>query len=65
MHQIKTHAIDKLLLALLNSKIVSGDYIFTDRERCQMVLASIDLAWINEPLEGLEPIFQVPLMREA
>lgn len=51
MRQIKTHAIDKLLLALLNSKIVSGDYIFTDRERCQMVLASIDLAWINELLE--------------
>ncbi len=32
--RFKIKAINKLLLALLNSKIVSGDYIFTDRERC-------------------------------
>jgi len=30
-----------------------------------MLLVSNDLVWINEPLEGLELRFEVPLIQEA
>lgn len=55
-------AIDRLLIALLTNKIVSGDCIFRFREKSLMLLAQTGLGWIEQPLEAIETTPQVILI---